>query len=176
MLTSLRGPCPTLRAPVVDSECIPQEPCVGASSPHCTEKALQAESSTRVPRADSEGRSPLAGPPDPPAGWTADGPARHRPPPPLHRRGAEAQGGQDFVPVGSRVLRQSRACDTDSPSGPCLMVGGQRCPRQPWPAVSTTPLSPPVPEPKRSGCKCSRVSESVGSPGEFFPGGCPENP
>lgn len=120
VLTLLPGPCTTLRAPVVDSECIPQEPFVGASSPHCTEKAkaLQAESSNRVRGAVSEERSPLAGPPDPQAGWTADGPARHRPPPPLHRKGAEAQGGQEFVPAGSTVLRQSRACDTDSPSGP----------------------------------------------------------
>lgn len=59
-LTFFRGPRATLRAPVVDLECIPQKLCVGVLLPHCTEGALQLSGNTSANHAVSKGRSPLS--------------------------------------------------------------------------------------------------------------------
>lgn len=65
MLTFFRGPRSTLRAPVADSERVPQKPCVGVSLPHSTEEALQLRGITSASHAISKGRPPLeGGPPD----------------------------------------------------------------------------------------------------------------
>lgn len=74
MLTFFRGPRSTLRAPVADSERVPQKPCVGVSLPHSTEEALQLRGITSASHAISKGRPPLeGGPPIQLAGWTTVG-------------------------------------------------------------------------------------------------------